>query len=262
MTHLPQRQLEAELKYAPTPLADLEEDSRWLQIGEIRLSRVSARVSIGFPHPIGEATRFELQPFESAGRRGSAIVVSAIGTLPDYFVGWVAESEHVKASRWVDRLNSEVQARLAQANQDIEAGKVAQMLVYHQGGEFAPDSPWGGETLELSRAGELEYEQRRSGKLVQAASGRIDPSRVARLHEVLAGTGFPAMPQPFFPPGASVCTLITEPPFLTMPIELYAGLEMEGYGEILRALSGLCEALRSSSTEQLAQWAFVSATRV
>ncbi len=261
MSQLPRQRLEAALKLAPTPLAEIHEDSRWFHIGDVQLSKTSARLNIGFPHPIVEATRFELQPFESDARRGSAIVLSAAGKLPDYFVGWVAESEYDKANAWVERLNSEVQARLAKASRDIEAGNVAQTLLYHQGSEYAPDAPWGGETLELSRSGELEYERRRSGKLLRMTYGHVGPSRVARLHEVLAGTSFPTMPQPFFPPGATVCALITDPPFQKMSIEFDSGLKMDGYGEILRDLSELCGALRTSSTEELERWAFVGDRR-
>lgn len=261
MSQFPQQRLEAELKLAPSPLVDIDEDARWFHIGAVSLSKTSARLNIGFPQPIVDATRFELQPFESDGRRGSAIILSAAGQLPDYFVGWFAESERDKANALVERLNSEIHARLVKAKQDIEAGNVAQTLLYHQGSEYAPDSLWGGETLGLSRSGELEYEQRRSGKLLLSVCGHVGPSRVARLHEVLAGTSFPTMPKPFFPPGATVCALITDPPFRKMPIERDSGLKMDGYGEILRDLSQLCGALRTSSTEELERWAFVGDRR-
>lgn len=253
--------VERGLKFAPTPLVDIDEDSRWFHIGDVRLSKTSARLDIGFPHPIVEATRFESQPFESDARRGSAIVLIAAGKLPDLFVGWLAESEHDKATVWVERLNSEIQARLAKARHDIETGNVSQSLLYHQGSEHAPDALWGGETLELSRSGELAYEQRRSGRLLRTAHGHVGPLRVARLHELLADTSFPAMPQPFFPPGATVCALITDPPFRNMPIEFNSGLTMDGYGEILRDLSELCAALRTSSTAGLERWAFVADRR-
>ena len=69
---------------------------------------------------------------------------------------------------------------------------------------------------------------------------------------------FPTPQQKFFAPGASVCVVITDPPFRKMPIDLYAGLKTDGYGEILRELSGLCAALRESSADELSRWDFVN----
>lgn len=133
----------------------------------------------------------------------------------------------------------------------------AEVVSFEQGSEHAPDSAWGRERLSLSRAGELVYERRERGTAV-TVRGHVSPARVDALLEALSRTTFPAMPQASFPPGATVCKIGVGPtPAASMLIEYYAGLELPGYGDLLRQLGDLATALRDSETQQLAAWEFV-----
>lgn len=257
MSVLSPRRLEIELSLQPNPLR-VREDGNWIHLGAMSLSKRYLRYSIGFTHPVVENSRFEREHFELGERRGWAIIFYSGGTPADYFAGWMRETDDTEAAELVDRLNAVIQERLAQArNLGSEIG--VEVLTFHQGAEYAPDSPWGIEALRLSREGELEYERRRAGKILQEVHGRVDAERVRSLISALGRTSFPAAPQAFFPPGASVCTLITEPPFRRMDIELHSGLSLEGYGDILKALTSLCTSLRDSNTSGLAEWRFTGA---
>ena len=251
MSAITQKRIEVELTLKPDPLVDIREDENWIHVGAVSLSKKYPRFSVGFSHPVVDETHFERQRFEVGEQRGWAIVLYSGGRPSDYFAGWVREGEEAKAAAWVERLNAEIQEHLARAQQ-IGDGHRAEVLTFHQG-----DESWGIETLRLSRAGELEYERRRAGKVLQTVHGNVESNHVTTLLATLAHTSFPTPPaQDFFPPGASVCTLITEPPFRRMDIEIRSGLGMKGYGEVIGALSVLCTALRDSNKVELARWNF------
>lgn len=257
MSVLSQRRLEIELSLQPDPLR-VREDGNWIHVGAISLGKRYPRYSIGFTHPLVEDSCFEREHFKLGEQRGWALIFHPGGTDADYFAGWMRESDATESAQLVDRLNAELRHRLEQAKK-VGSGKGVEVLTVHQGAEYAPDSPWGIETLRLSREGELEYERRRAGRVLQTLHGRVDAERVRSLITALARTSFPVAPQAFFPPGASICTLITEPPFRRMDIELHSGLKMEGYGDIIRALSALCASLRESDAPALTEWRFTVA---
>ena len=134
---------------------------------------------------------------------------------------------------------------------------IADSISFEQGSEFAPDAAWGRERVTLSRTGELAYERRERGT-VATVNGHVSPARVDALVATLASTTFPAMPQAFFPPGATVCKIaVGSADPVSMLIEYYAGLELPGYGDLLRQLGDLNTALRDSDPLQLATWEFV-----
>lgn len=254
MSVLTKRRLEVELSLRPEPI-NVREDQNWIHVGAISLSKKYPRYSVGFTHPIVDNSRFEREHFDLGNQRGWAIVFHSGGTPSDYFAGWMPESEDAQAALLVSRLNALTQELIGAAKR-ARSNEAVEVLTFHEGAEYAPDSPWGIETLRLSRDGELEYERRRAGKIMETAHGHVDADRVAALIGALARTDFPAPPQEFFPPGASVCTLITEPPFRRMDIELSSGLRLDGYSEILKALNGLCTHLRDEDERALADWRF------
>lgn len=136
---------------------------------------------------------------------------------------------------------------------------MADILTFAQGSEFAPDAAWGRERISLSRNGDLAYERRERGTVAKAY-GRVSSARVDALIATLASTTFPTMPQASFPPGGTVCKIIVgsaNP--VSMLIEYYAGLELPGYGDLLRQFGELAAALRDGDAEQLAAWLFVRA---
>jgi hypothetical protein len=254
MSVLTPKRLEIELSWQPEPV-HLREDASWLHIGRLSLSKRYASYNIGFTHPLAAAARFEREHFECGETRGWAIVFYSGGIPSDFFAAWMAEDAAVEAENAVERLNVEVQRRLADGHGD--STRPVELLTFHQGSEFAPDAAWGAEMIKLSQDGELEYEQRRAGTIIKVVRGRVDPQRVASLIEELGRTSFPTAPQGFFPPGATVCSLITEPPYRRMAIELRSGLKSDAYGQLLSALSDLCAGLRSSDVDSLAgAWQF------
>ena len=257
-TRFSQTELEAELREAPTPLVTIDEDAHWIGLGSIRISKRSAIIDAGAHGPIGDATRLELDRFELGERRGWAIVLVNLGSMSDMFVGWIPESEQGKGSQWVDKLNDEIRSRFAATNESIKSGRLAEWIIFQQGAEYAPDSPWGIETVELSRSGELAYERRRAGELKAAIQGHVEQARVLELHEQLATTDFPTSPHRTFPPGASISIIITHPPFRKMLIHSDDGLKLHGFGDVLRGLGGLCDALRQHDSAVLRAWSFVA----
>lgn len=251
-------QLAAALRSLPEPLAALDEDSRWFRFGAVRVSKSSALYSTGFPHPLIDGAHFESHRFEAEGRSGWVVVFVAAGAASDDIAGWVPQQDRDQVSTWIDRLNTEVLSRLGESRDSIAAGHVAQTLIFAQGSEYAPDDPVGAEILEISRDGALNYDWRRRGKVLRVVAGRVEPGRISKLHELLASTAFPAATPAAFPPGASICTLITTPPYKKMLIRREVGLETPEYGEILSALIGLCDALRRSNEQHLESWSFFS----
>jgi hypothetical protein len=254
MSVLSQQQLEVELSLHPETVR-VRDDSNWIHVGAMSVSKRYARYSIGFTHPIVKGSQFGRQAFELGQRRGWAIVFSEAETGVNHCAGWMHEVDGLEADRLVERLNAEIRARLVEAAA-VGGDARPEVLTFHLGAEHAPDSPWGIETITLSCGGEFEYERRRSGKLLTRVGGRVDADRVSTLIADLSRTSFPTAPQAFFSPGASVATLITEPPFRRMDIELNAGLAAEGYGDILRTLTAFCTSLRNGKLPDLVGWHF------
>jgi len=266
MTALPQSRLEMELALK-SEIEQIREDDNWFHVGAVSINKKHPVFSVGYAHPIVADTHFFTQQFEVGQQRGWAIVLHSGGTPPDYVAGWLKPEEEPRAKLWVDKLNLEIQQRIAPllAKQHEEARKHqaggaepgAEVLTWQQGHEYAPDSSWGGESVRLTRAGELQYERRHRGEVKMEVRGRIDPARFSTLVSTLAATKFPSPPQTMFPPGASVCLLKTEPPVRSMSIDFDEGQRLFGYGEIIGSLNALVTALRTSNEDELARWQFV-----
>jgi hypothetical protein len=263
MTELSQERLDLELRLKPEPLRAISEDENCLYVGAVSISKRFARFSVGFAHPIVSATQFAVQHFDAAGQRGWALVLHSGGNPPHYFAGWLPSDDEARAKLWADKLNVQIQQRLAaqvelpperSASTSNEAD--AKVLTCHFGQEWAPDDPWGEEVIRLARTGVLEYSRRQRGEERQHVRGRVAAEHFERLMGALGLTKFPEPPQRFFPPGATVCTLITEPPPRKVGVEYYSGLRLQGYSEILSSLHSLCAAFRDSNADALARWNF------
>lgn len=105
---------ELHLGLHPTPLRELREDENWWHLGTISMSKKHRTFTSGFGHPIKLGTRFEIRGFDLGEKRGWAIILHSDGTPPEYFVGWLRTDDMTKAQDWVETLNREIQARLAE----------------------------------------------------------------------------------------------------------------------------------------------------
>lgn len=264
MSALSQDRLEIELSLKPEPLTAIREDETWIHAGAVSVSKQFPRFSVGFTHPMVADTHFDLQPFTVEAKQGWALILHSGGNPPLYFAGWVPITEELRARLWLDRLNLEIQQRIAPLLKERAGSEEARTsrssstttLTCHFGNEWAPDDPWGEEVIRLTRDGAVEYRRRSRGEQKQHFAGKVDPVRFEALVSALDRTSFPTPPQKFFPPGATVCALVTEPPERRMSIEFNAGLRLNGYGEVLGGLSALCAAFRESNHHILAEWRF------
>jgi hypothetical protein len=260
---LDQKRLEIELRLHPEPIAGAQASRHWIRVGALSVSKRYPTVNIGAVWPIVADTRFEAQKFETVDKRGFAIVLHAGAGRPSYFAGWLPIERATVASELVAQMNAQVQDRLEHSSQRESQGvaqedlaEATEVLTYQQGHEYAPDAPWGSETISVTRTGDFEYERRRSGQVRQRLEGSIDTSLFSMLLSALSRTAFPRQPQTMFPPGASVCTIVTQPPFQSAHVEYYDGLRLEGYGDLLRTMNSVCAAVRESNPEELARWSF------
>jgi hypothetical protein len=128
-------------------------------------------------------------------------------------------------------------------------------IIFEQGHETAPDSPWGLLRLRLGSDGPLAFEQRNRG-VVRTRRGRVDPSRVDDVLASLQRTAFPSPPQDRFKPGASILRITIEPDGAHVDVDYFAGLKMEGYRDVISALSELNGALRENDDAILAEWKY------
>jgi hypothetical protein len=261
--------LRSYLRLNRKPLAELSGDDEWWGLGPLQVSKKHATFRAGFSHPILATTRFVLQEFEVSEKKGCAVVLLSGGKPPAYFAGWVPMTRVGEAARWTDVLNETIQSVLRQAadpppSSGAESANVVSTvrqpaidrLTCSFGHEWAPDAPWGEEVIQLTRGGAVDYVRRQRGEELQHVRGRVASIRFSEVAAMLANTRFPEAPEQFFPPGASVCTILAEPPTQKMDISYFGGLRLQGYCEFLRTLQSLCSAFRESGVEELARWRF------
>ena len=236
--------LRSYLRLHRAPLVGLGGDENWWMLGPLQVSKKHATFRSGFAHPILGSTRFVLQEFDLDGVKRCAVVLLSGGKPPAYFAGWVPSTRIDEAREWVQILNEALRLVGSRSEEIQRAGGQAEQapeaLACHFGHEWAPDAAWGEEIIRLSRSGALEYTRRQRGQEVQHLSGRVAAGRIAELLSILGTTAFPEPPERFFPPGASVCTIVTEPPVRKMELSYFGALRLDGYRELLRPLQSLC----------------------
>jgi hypothetical protein len=257
VNELSQHRLEVELALKPEPLTAIREDAAWFHVGAVSISKQYAGFSAGFAHPMVPETHLLLQPFVVGAVRGWALVLVSGGNPSHYFAGWLPFEQEALGRLWVDKLNVEIQKRVAPQLAERAAQKSApsdiagaQTLACH----FA--NMGGEEVIRLTHAGDAEYVRRVGAAEQQRVSGRADASRLAHLLTVLATTEFPTPPQRFFPPGATICTLVVTPPERKVALQHDTAVRLHGYDEIIRSLEELTSAIRDSDQVRLASWGF------
>lgn len=131
-----------------------------------------------------------------------------------------------------------------------------QSITFEQGHEFAADSPWGFQRLRVSTDGTVEFEHRARG-IQNTTQGTVDPELVRAVRAALSTTTFPQKPQETFLPGTSIIKIATSPPTYSVLIDYFEGMKLDGYRDVIRALSELSNALREGDATTLSAWHFV-----
>jgi hypothetical protein len=257
MSPLTEPDLRSYLRFNRQPLTELRQDDNWWRLGPLAVSKKHATFCAGFGHPILSDTRFELQSYDIDGTRGIAVILHSGGKPPEYFAGWVPLADENRVKEWVKILNTEVQRRVLEAsNETLLADRDADEvpgLAFEQGHEYAPDSPYGLERLELAADGALTYERLNRDER-ERLHGTVDPARVAALHRALRETSFPIPPQQRFVPGASIVKITLLSSGVSVNVDYFEALRMDGYCEVVRELSALTDAVRETNVETLAGW--------
>lgn len=219
----------------------------------------------GFTFDLPEDMRLTTVPFTKVN--GSAAIALLLRSPREEFLaGWVSPQRRELAETTASFLNREIEAawefnrkKSAGADEAPTPSVPARWMTFVQGSEHAPDSPWGTQQLRISTTGLMEYEHRNRGRN-RSIRGSLDRARCEAAFAALASTAFPRPPQTSFLPGASGLTIETDSPPGKVIVDYFDGLEMPGYAHVIRELSELNTALRTSDAGALGGWGFVDAT--
>lgn len=105
----------------PAPLEELHENDGYVGLGTLEISKHRAGYSDGFGHSLRPESRFYKRWFDLGddGIKGWAIIFRIFdpadegAKLYEKFPGWVPPEREAEADQWIERLNAEIQARLA-----------------------------------------------------------------------------------------------------------------------------------------------------
>lgn len=124
-------------------------------------------------------------------------------------------------------------------------------IVFQIGSEWAPDSPYGLDVLEIDVDGRFRYENRMRGQ-VRASSGRVELGTLDVVVDSLREAGFPAVPSHAIPPGSSLIGIQVrgESGDEAALMDYFTALKLPGYGDVIRRLAGWVSWLRKGETEE------------
>jgi hypothetical protein len=108
-------------------------------------------------------------------------------------------------------------------------------LTFKFGAEWAPDSPYGLDVLQIAADGRFHYENRTRGE-TRTSSGKVAPGIVQATGIALRAAGFPAVPAHDIPPGGSLIELVVEDQAGSHNayMDYFAALKFPGYGDLIR----------------------------
>jgi hypothetical protein len=108
-------------------------------------------------------------------------------------------------------------------------------ITFKIGAEWAPDSPYGLDVLQLEADGRFHYENHVRGQAT-SSSGRIEPTTLEAVAIALRTAGFPKVPAHDIPPGGSLVELTAEDDAGSHKayMEYHAALKLPGYGDLIR----------------------------
>jgi hypothetical protein len=248
----------------------LTDKGEWLWLDMVAVPTASAyrswtprhpRYRRGWTFALPRTARFTLIPFNR--RNGTAAVGVVVRDQDeDIWVTWFDAARAREAEEIADRLNGEIidiWRHWESVQSAASAGAVDRTWVaLEQGHEYAPDAPWGLETIRFATDGALTYERRQRGSRQEIVEGVVDRERVAKVFDELKQSGFPAVPKHPFPPGATVFALSvgddSSADAATVRFDRRFGLGLPHYGVAIRDLMEITAALRTNDATVLAAW--------
>ncbi|MEO1211049.1 MAG: hypothetical protein AAFX78_16105 [Cyanobacteria bacterium J06638_20] len=115
------------------------------------------------------------------------------------------------------------------------------VFVYQMGREYAPDDPFGQETLSLTTTGKLSYERQHLGQVWQQQID-VDSQLQATLQAALAEAQNVSTSQLNIPPGASLVQIRCGDQQVC--IDYHQGQKLPGYAQILKIMEDYAQAFR------------------
>lgn len=118
------------------------------------------------------------------------------------------------------------------------------IFVYQIGNEYAPDDPFGCETLRLTPEGELTYQRQQHGQVWQQATS-VNPHLLEILKAALAEAQAVSSPQPQMSPGASWVQMHCGNQQAS--VDYYQGQTLPGYAQIIPIMNAHVQAFRQGA---------------
>lgn len=130
-------------------------------------------------------------------------------------------------------------------------------LTFKFGSEYAPDSPYGLDVLQLQADGRFQYENHLAGQ-TQTSSGKVEPGTVDTVDQWLRTGGFPTVPAHDIPPGGSLVVLevVDASGSHTVYMDYFAALKFPGYGDLVRSFDKWTAWLRNGGSAENAPAGF------
>lgn len=127
--------------------------------------------------------------------------------------------------------------------------KLNDSFVFQLGSEWAPDSPYGMDSLEVAPDGRFVYENRCRGN-ARSRVGWLSEDALDELAQALADSGFPDVPEHAIPPGAGPFVIIrrAEGDEQKALLDEYAAPRFPGYGLLVRRIDAWTKWLRGEAT--------------
>ncbi|NEQ46061.1 MAG: hypothetical protein F6K00_21980 [Leptolyngbya sp. SIOISBB] len=120
------------------------------------------------------------------------------------------------------------------------------LFVYQIGNEYAPDDPFGCETLSLTPVGKLIYQRQQRGQIWQQQTN-VDPQLLETLKAALADAQAASGSQPLISPGASWVQIRWGDQ--TASVDYFQAQKLPGYAQIIQIMEVHVQAFRSAEKQ-------------
>ncbi|MEL6400952.1 MAG: hypothetical protein AAFR26_18080 [Cyanobacteria bacterium J06626_4] len=117
------------------------------------------------------------------------------------------------------------------------------VFVYQIGNEYAPDDPFGCETLSLTPAGRLTYQRQQRGQVWQQETN-VDPQLLEILKAALADAQGALMPQLQIPPSTSLVQIRCGDQQVS--VDYFQAQKRPGYAQIIEIMNAHAQAFRQA----------------
>lgn len=187
------------LKPQATGLVE-ESDEWWLgQIAVPKSSTSASRTGAtptyrrGWTFKIDDHMDFEPRKF-IADDGSDAVAVVLRGETDDFFAGWFSATREREVRQIVAQLNHEL-------DEERFRCRTEDAVTLETGSEFAPDDPFGHESVTVTRDGRVSYVRRKRGNTSRRV-GQVPAPFAVAVHDAIAISPFPASVQERFAPNS------------------------------------------------------------